>query len=259
MRGRNRQDMNIINTNVLTSNQYHDAKSLVQLCRQADGSRGISFLEPETNYITEYPCFFMMYEGDTLVSFASVFIPDESTCEIYADTLPSARGKGYFNRILKMIKEKNKDFNIEKTYMVNDPTCIVGTKAMEAIGARLESSDYLMRYNNEVKPVPKHILTLRIEKEGDNEKYISMKEDMEIGHCYVEYTRETAFIFDFFIYEKHRGMGYGTETLQLLLEHLLKHGCNKILLHVNNANKAAHKMYYHHGFIHDEQLDYWRL
>lgn len=259
MRGRNRQDMNIINTNVLTSNQYHDAKSLIQLCKQADGSRGIGFLEPELNYIREYPCFFMMYEGETLVSFASVFIPDENMCEIYADTLPSARGKGYFKRLLKLIKEKNKDFNIKKTYMVNDPTCIVGTRAMESIGAKLESSDYLMRYNNELKPNPKHILTLKVEKEEDNEKYISMKEDLEIGRCYVEYNRETASIYGFFINEKYRGKGYGTETLLLLLEHLLKHGCNKILLHVNNANKAAHKMYYHHGFIHDEQLDYWRL
>ena len=251
--------MNIINTNVLTSNQYHDAKALIHLCMQADGSRGISFLEPETNYIREYPCFFMMYEGETLVSFASVFIPDEGTCEIYADTLPSARGKGYFNRILKMIKEKNKDFNIEKTYLVNDPTCIVGTRAMEAIGARLESSDYLMSYNNEMEPNPKRILTLSVEKGEDNEKYTGMRDGIELGHCYVEYIRETAFINGFYINEKHRGKGYGTEMLLLLLEHLLKHGCKKILLHVNNANKAAHSMYYHHGFVHDEQLDYWRL
>ena len=251
--------MNIINTNVLTSNQYHDAKSLIQLCKQADGSRGISFLEPEINYIREYPCFFMMYEGETLVSFASVFIPDEGTCEVYADTLPSVRGKGYFKRLLKMIKEKNKDFNIEKTYIVNDPTCVVGTRAMENIGAKLESSDYLMRYNNELKPEPKGILTLKVEKGEDNEKYISMKDDVQIGHCYVEYTRNRAFINDFFISERYRGQGYGTETLLLLLEHLLKHGCEKILLHVNNANKAAHKMYYHHGFVHEEQLDYWRL
>ena len=251
--------MNIINTNVLTSNQYHDAGSLIQLCRQEDGSKGVSFLEPEMNYIKEYPCFFMMYEGATLVSFASVFIPDEGICEIYADTLPTARGKGYFKRILKMILEKNKDFNIEKTYIVNDPTCIAGTKALEAIGARLESSDYLMRYNREYIPEPKHILKLKVEQEEDNEKYITMKRRKEIGRCYVEYTRDTASIYGFYVEEKYRGKGYGTETLLLLLEHLLKHGCTKILLHVNNANKAAHKMYYHHGFVHDEQIDYWKL
>ncbi len=251
--------MNIINTNMLSSNQYHDAKSLIDLCRQADGSKGIGFLEPEINFIREYPCFFLMYEGTALVSFASVFIPCEGVCEIYGDTIPSARGKGYFKRLLEMIKEKNRDFSIEKAYIVNDPSCLAGTLIMDSLGAKYESSDYLMRYNMDYEPKPKHILTLALSKKGDDDRFAALLEGEEVGCCYVSYTRETASIYGFIINEEKRGRGYGTEMLLLLLEYLIAHGCQKILLHVNNANKAAHNMYYHHGFVHDEQVDYWKL
>lgn len=251
--------MNIINTNVLTSNQYHDAKALIELCKLADGTRGISFLEQETNYIEEYPCFFMMYEGATLVSFASVFIPDEGICEIYAATAPSARGKGYFKRILEIIKEKNRNFGIEKAYIVNDPKCLVGTRVLPYLGATYESSDYLMRFSNEYEVKPKHILRLAVEKEDSDDKFTTFLGDKEIGQCCVNYSRDTAFIYGFFIEVNERGNGYGTEMLLLILEYLIEHGTGKILLHVNNANKAAHKMYYHHGFVHDEQIDYWKL
>lgn len=251
--------MNIINTNMLTSNQYHDIKSLIEVCRLADNSKGISFLEWEMNYIKEYPCFFLMYNGSALVSFASVFIPEEGVCEIYANTLPGLRGKGYFLRLLELIKAKNKDFGIEKAYIVNDPSCISGTTALQSIGARLESSDYLMRYNNNTKPVPKRILNLERSRDGNSEKYRAFLAGTEVGHCYVEHTRGTASIFGFWIEEKYRGNGYGTEMLLLLLESLLGQGSSRILLHVNNANKAAHRMYFHHGFIHDEQIDYWRI
>lgn len=251
--------MNIINTNMLTSNQYHDAKSLIELCQAADNSKGISFLEPEMNYIKEYPCFFLMYDGCSLVSFVSVFIPDEGVCEIYANTHPDFRGKGYFARLLELVKEKNGDFHIGKVYIVNDPSCESGTKALETIGAVLESSDYLMRYNNDIKPNPKKILDLQCEMDGVNEKYSGFLGGTQVGHCYVEHNRGTASVFGFWIEEKYRGNGYGTEMLLLLLEHLLLHGSSKILLHVNNANKAAHSMYFNHGFIHDEQIDYWRI
>lgn len=251
--------MNIINTNVLTSSQYHEAKALVELSRQTDNSKGIAFFEQEINYIKEYPCFFMMYDGGTLVCFASVFIPDEVVCEVYAVTLPEVRGKGYFKRILGLILEKNADFNIEKTYIVNDPSCKSGTVALQALGAELENTDYLMRYNNDLKPEPKGLFELAESDNGNGICYRAVRNDVEIGHCYVEYARSTASIFGFWIEEEYRGNGYGTEMLLLLLEHLRKHGSEKILLHVNDANKAAHSMYSHHGFVHDEQIDYWRI
>lgn len=211
------------------------------------------------NAIREYPCFFLMYNGGVLVSFASVFIPEYGMCEVYANTLPEARNRGYFIRMLEMIQAKNKDFGIDRMYIVNDPSCISGTTALRSLGASLENTDYLMRYNTGIKPQPRRILELECENDGNNVRYKVTLGGNEIGHCFVEHTRATASIFGFWVEEEHRGNGYGTEMLLLLLEHLLEHGSRKILLHVNNANRSAHKMYFHNGFIHEEQIDYWKI
>ncbi len=114
-----------------------------------------------------------------------------------------------------------------------------------------------MRYNNDILPKPKRILSIKNEKNGNIVMYKAFLDEKEIGECYVEHNRATASIYGFLIKEKYRGNGYGTELLLLLLEHLLDSDCKKILLHVNNANKAAHVMYSNHGFVHEEQIDYW--
>ena len=91
--------MNIINTSELSSNQFYDAKTLIELCRLTDNTKGICFLENNVNAIENFPAFFLMYQGNTLVSFLSVFVPNEEECEIYANTLPRYRQEGYFRKL----------------------------------------------------------------------------------------------------------------------------------------------------------------
>ena len=57
--------------------------------------------------------------------------------------------------------------------------------------------------------------------------------------------------------DAERNKGYGSEMLILILGELLNQEVAKILLHVNGANKVAHVMYSHHGFVSEEQIDYW--
>ena len=251
--------MNIINANTLTTNQYNDARKLIEVCKEADGSRGISFLEQEMNENELYPCFYMIYDENELISFASVFIPEDGVCEVYANVRPSMRNKGYFTRMLSLIQKNNEKFGINTMYIVNDPLCISGTESLESLGAHRESSDYLMRLDMEKIEKPKGILELKQEKNGNTIEYLGFLGEEEVGHCYVEHVRECASIYGFWIEEEHRGLGYGTEMLLLMVENLLAHGSEKILLHVNDANVPAYNMYYHHGFTKEEQIDYWKL
>ncbi len=251
--------MHIINTNILTSNQYHDCKSLIEECKLEDNSRGISFLEPEMNFIKEFPCFFLLYDDGILISVLSIFIPEQTQCEIYANTHPKYRKKGYFSKLLGLAKEKIKEFDIKTIYIVNEPCSIIGTLTLNDLGATLTDTDYLMRYNTDITPIPTRTLTLQCEMEENTEIISSYLKDTIVGHCYVEHSRSTSVIFGFFIEEEYRKQGYGSETLLLVLEKLLADGCRKILLHVNEANEVAYNMYYNHGFIHDEQVDYWEI
>ena len=113
--------MNIINTSELSSNQFYDAKTLIELCRLTDNTKGICFLENNVNAIENFPAFFLMYQGNTLVSFLSVFVPNEEECEIYANTLPRYRQEGYFRKLYEMAQEQIKNYGISKIYFVNEP------------------------------------------------------------------------------------------------------------------------------------------
>lgn len=251
--------MHLIITNTLTSNQYHDASTLIDLCKAHDNTRGISFLEPEMNAISEFPCFYLLYKATTLVSFLSVFLPDEEQCEIYASTLPNERMNGHFAKLLSEAVNNLNEYEIENIYIVNEPECTSGTSYLNANpNVDFAFSEYLMKYNMEITPVPKNILTIDIKKIDNTEKILSFYENEEIGHLYIEHNRGVATIYGFEVNENNRGKGFGTETLLLVLKHLLDSGCHKILLQVNGANTAAHHMYLHHGFVSEEQLDYWQ-
>lgn len=251
--------MNIFITNTLTSNQYHEIMELVEICSKADNANGISFLEQELNEIDEFPCFYLMYDGSRLVSYLSVFIPDETQCEIYGATLPEERGRGYFEKMLARAFVHIEKFGIERRVVVTEPGCKDMQESLEKLGARFEDTDYLMSYDTDIKPEPQHILKLTHEKTGNTEIYETYGKLLKIGGCKVEYTRTQAVIYEFEIDKKRRGKGYGTETLLLVLEHMLESGATRILLHVNGANEAAHAMYSHHGFVQEEQIDYWLL
>ncbi len=251
--------MNIFVTNSITSNQYHEAMELTQKCALEDGTHGISFLEQELNAIEEFPCFYMMYDGSRLVSYLSVFIPDETQCEIYGGTLPSERGKGYFKRLLSEALTHIRKYGIERKLMVIEPGCKDMEEYLTKINAKFEDSDFLMSYDKSVKPVPKKTLKMTHEKKENTEYYQTLLDGEKIGSCKVEFTRTQAVIYDFMVEEEYRTKGYGTETLLLILKHVLETDIDKILLHVNGANKAAHIMYSHHGFVEEQQIDYWLI
>lgn len=251
--------MNIFVTNTLTSNQYNDARELIGKCRLEDGTRGVSFLEPELNDDMTFPCFYMMYRGDTLVSFLSVFMPDENQCEIYGNTLPEYRNKGYFKRLWKEALTHIQEWGIENVFFVNEPESVSGQAVLKELGAVHDRTEYLMSYDMSVKPEPAGKLEITYSKDDNTEIYGTYVGNTPIGSCKVEFTRTHAVIYDFQILPEHRGNGYGTEMLLMILKHLMEEEVSKILLHVSGANTAAHAMYSHHGFVSEEQLDYWRL
>ena len=251
--------MNIFVTNTLTSNQYNDARELISKCSMHDGTRGVSFLEPELNDDMTFPCFYMMYSGDTLVSFLSVFMPDENQCEVYGNTLPEYRKNGYFTRLWKEALTHIKEWSLENVFIVNEPESVSGQAVLKKLGAVPDRTEYLMSYDMGVKPEPAGKLEITYSKDDNTEIYGTYVGNTPIGSCKVEFTRTHAVIYDFQILPEHRGNGYGTEMLLMILKHLMEEEVSKILLHVSGANTAAHAMYSHHGFVSEEQLDYWRL
>lgn len=249
--------MNIFAINTLSSKQYYEARDLIAICTAADGTKGVSFLEPELNEDRTFPAFYMMYENSRLVSFLSVFLADEEECEIYAYTLPEYRQKGYFKRLYKDALKNLKAYGYKKILCVCEPESEAGKRVLEKMGMSVHRTEHLMTYDMSPVNDTAGRLELVSETEDNTEIFQACIGEDIIGSCNVEYTRSHAVIYEFRIYEEYRGNGYGSELLLLVLRELLNDEVSKILLHVNGANTVAHAMYSHHGFISEEQIDYW--
>ena len=249
--------MNILNTDRLTVNQLKEAENLIELCCHEDGTKVICFFQSDMNVIYDLPAFFLMYHKNILVSFLSIFVPDYKECEIYAYTLPEYRRQGCFCRLYKKADRLIRNYGIRKIYFVNEPYGITGDKVLKRIGAKLESSEYLMAYNMDIEPRPQGILILLHSKTENGELLETYKKDIKIGSINLELEQNTAIIYNVEIEEKYRGRGYGTETLLLVLEYLKNSKYEKIILHVSSLNKIAYGMYSRHGFVNIQQVDYW--
>jgi N-acetylglutamate synthase-like GNAT family acetyltransferase len=241
----------------LSSNQFYAAKTLIELCRLADNTKGVSYLENGMNAIEDFPAFFLMYKGNTLVSFLSVFIPNDQECEIYANTLPRFRKEGCFRQLYEMAAVQIKNYGIKKIYFVMEPGCISGGHALTKLGARLEVSEYLMSYNTRIEPKPLGILELKSTKTENGELIETYREDTKVGEISLDIEKNVATIYGVEVLPEYRGRRFGVETLLLTIKHLLDEGCCKIILNVSSSNKIAYRMYSHHGFVHVEQIDYW--
>jgi ribosomal protein S18 acetylase RimI-like enzyme len=251
--------MEIFITNRLTMGQYYDITSLVEESAAVDGTKGISFLEQELNAIEEFPCYYMMYDGSRLVSYLSVFIPDEESCDIYSATLPTERGKGYFKTLLGEAMKHVREYGITYRCVVKEPDSKDMDDYLERLNAKLIDEDYLLTYDMLVKPEPKGILSLKYRKEENTGIYETFRDEKQVGTCQVEYSSNMAAIHNVEVKEEERGKGYGTETLLLVLNHLLEDDVAKIVLHVTGANEVAYNMYMENGFVEEQRIEYWKL
>lgn len=249
--------MNIFAINTLTSKQYNDARELVSVCAEFDGTRGVAFLEPELNEDKTFPAFYMMYDGGKLISMVSVFLPTEDEYEIYGYTLPSYRGKGYFKRLYKEALKNIKSRKFKEIVCVCEPESAAGKNTLKKLGLDILRTEYLMSYDMNYSEEAQGRLEIESERDENTECYSAFLDEEAVGVCNVEFTRTHAVIYGFHIFEEFRGNGYGSEMLILILNELINNEVEKILLHVNGANKVAHIMYSHHGFVSKEQIDYW--
>ena len=74
----------------------------------------------------------------------------------------------------------------------------------------------------------------------------------KVGHLWYNITTDrpdSAFIYDFEIYEPFRRQGYATQALKALETHAKPKGVKKLGLHVFGSNLAARELYKKAGYI----------
>lgn len=239
----------------LNKEELKDINSLVNICRNYDNISGCMFLENEMNEYEDFPCFTLIYEENILVGVMSIFIPDTKACEIYSYVHPDYRRQGYFNTMLKKNLSLLKNFGIKKLLVVCEPDTS-GVLVLNHLGAASYNAEYLMKLTASYMPAhyKEYIL-----KYIDNCYFELQYDSHTIGSCYVDYNDNCTTLYDVLIYKEHRGKGYSTILIDMVLNELKKRTTDNIVLHVSGNNIYAIKAYLKAGFEIIQEVRYYKL
>jgi len=89
-----------------------ELKEVERICKAHDMLNSNLFLDTSMNFNPNINSVFLIYEGDQLVSFVSMFIPTQEDAEISAYTLPEYRQRGYFKKLLIEAMTEARKYNI---------------------------------------------------------------------------------------------------------------------------------------------------
>ncbi len=249
--------MKLKKTTYLTLNEISLLQRLIKGC---DFNSEISFLENEVNYFEAFNCFYFFYEADKLCAFASCFIPDEISCEVYFHIFDKA-SKDLENTINLFLSELRSELN---THGINDIYFLFDniTKAFPPLHKQLSFSysECLMKYNT-LYTYDYSDVILSVSKEIQENRLIiqTFSKDISIGHCEVDFSDNYAIIHHVTVNPNYQGLGYGTQTLKITVRALKEMELENIFLQVNSANTPAYSMYSHNGFVINEQINYFKL
>lgn len=240
-------------THILDENTTEQIHVLIELCKSNDNINGCVFLEEDMNAINTIPCYFYTKHDNNLIGFLSIFFPDEFSCEIYAYVHPNYRNKGIFNNLYKKALNALYTNDIAYIQIVCEPNS-PGENLLISKGYSNFTCECLMK-----------LVTPTISNEHEDYVVISNSDytffklvynNIILGHCQINYTENTATIFDVEIYEQHQGKGYSKVLINLVIPHIKK---SSIVLHVTASNIKALRAYKSCGFEIIEELLYYDI
>ena len=275
----------------LSKEQLDEINTLVDICNEHD----------ETNYVfDECEDFksetdsnnFLLYDGNQLISAATLFVPKKSEAELLAFTLPAHRLKGFFRKLLQEVKTELKKRGTNSILFVCDWKSKDGISAISKTKAVYEYSEFLMRYNESNQPGSKgsekvtvqeaceqdKTRLVEINKNAFNEKdeeaagiineifksnqrkLFSIKyEDQLVGMIGIYTEVDRKYIYGFCVDEQYQGRGIGKRALQNIVHICLNEKSSReIVLEVQTDNKNALKLYMEVGFQVVTEFKYFR-
>lgn len=268
-------------------NQVHH---LEKICQEQDHLKGSIFVDTTMNYNQDMNSVFLMYDGNHLISILTMFVPTQHEAEITALTLPSQRGKGYFNKLLFKAVEELIKYEIPEVLFVVESQSLTGKHVVKQLAAQFEYTEYSMRLENR-KFLPNFINRLNYLKPGQEdlnqlidismtifndsyedaqgmianilksstrEQYLGVLKDEIIGIGSTSRDGDEVSIFGFGITPEYRSQGYGYDLLYLIVEQLRQSGIREIVIEVDSTNAHAFKLYQKFGFQIEVAYEYYR-
>ena len=282
----------IQSTNTLNDHQLLEAKALIAVCRNYDGTFRDPYLSNMLNFDPDMPAFFLYYEKGELVGLLTVYADDQDV-EVAILVHPNHRRQGIARALYRSFEKETASYPIEsvtfqteriflenhpdfasnwglveddetETWLGKDrrPYPLVNDSNLEVLLADRSYQDQISQLKfqafseeHESREVVDRYVAKAL-KDPESRLYILLKDGQVIGTCTVDLSSNTNYFYGLAIAELERGNGYGSYLAKSLVNQLIEQNDKEFQIAVEDSNVGAKHLYEKLGFVKQTQVVY---
>ena len=282
----------IQSTNTLNDHQLLEAKALIAICRNYDGTFRDPYLSNMLNFDPDMPAFFLYYEKGELVGLLTVYA-DDPDVEVAILVHPNHRRQGIARALYRSFETETASYPIEsvtfqteRVFLERHPEFasnwgLVEDEETETwLGRDRTPYELDPRSDVEVRLAePSYLETIarlhhqtfsdEMESQEVSQRYISealkdpysllyilLKDGQVIGVCTVDVSGTSNYLYGLAIAEADRGKGYGSYLAKSLVNKLIDQNDKAFQIAVEDSNVGAKRLYEKIGFVKQTQVVY---
>lgn len=279
-------------TNTLTDHQLLEAKSLIAICQNDDGTFRDPYLSNMLNFDPDMPAFFLYYEKGELVGLLTVYA-DDPDVEVAILVHPNHRRQGIARALYRSFETETASYPIEsvtfqteRVFLERHPEFasnwgLVEDEETETwLGRDRTPYELDPRSDVEVRLAePSYLETIarlhhqtfsdEMESQEVSQRYISealkdpysllyilLKDGQVIGVCTVDVSGTSNYLYGLAIAEADRGKGYGSYLAKSLVNQVIEQNDKAFQIAVEDSNVGAKRLYEKIGFVKQTQVVY---
>ena len=279
-------------TNTLTDHQLLEAKALIAICQNDDGTFRDPYLSNMLNFDPDMPAFFLYYEKGELVGLLTVYADDQDV-EVAILVHPNHRRQGIARALYRSFETETTSYPIEsvtfqtervflerhpefvnnwglvedeetETWLGKDrrPYPLATVSNLDVLLADRSYQDQISQLKfqafseeHESREVVERYVAKAL-KDPESRLYILLKNGQVIGTCTVDLSSNTNYLYGLAIAELERGKGYGSYLAKSLVNQLIEQNDKEFQIAVEDSNVGAKRLYEKIGFVKQTQVVY---